>query len=550
MTARVGTTAAPARRRVGLPILLDGSHRLPLLLRLPTNDAEAPEGACNNGCVECLTQPLSGAGARFTAEVRGLHVVIRHREPTLRRDLGRRIAELNARGAASITLLTNGRLLSYRSLSQSLIRAGTRRFVVKLFALEAASHDAHARADGAFAQALEGIRTLRELGAEVLVTFPLEIAADADRERMREARVALARALTGADPVEMPEPEVESHPNEYRYDVVVLRPGVRTAYWLEDNFFPMAHVNTGPFCNIRCTYCNVHGGDDQRLYARDYVERIIDDAAEQLVSKPGVPGTPTVDFIGGEPTAHPDLPQLILHARSRGFSKVYICTNGVLLLRPGYLDRLIDAGLTGARFSFHDHRPEVANRLADVTGLGARYVEVAKLLLSRRGFHTHLYRIVLAPTLDALPEYLQFLHDHNHSGHPIDLTFGMPSMRGRLFENPDLYPPLDGLREKLARAMEIARSLGIEPAIHHAPGCLLPEQADRVACLHVDTMQFDAMSGRQEVMNFEGDARYGRACDGCAGRVGGCHGLPSAYFASDPDAAEAWLRPIRYRAVD
>src|SRR6185436_13807820 len=119
--------------------------------------------------------------------------------------------------------------------------------------------------------------------------------------------------------------------------------------------------------------------------------------------------------------------------------------------------------------------------LADVPGVGARYLEVARLLLSRRGFHTHLYRIVLASTIDALPDYLRWLSEHNATGLPLDLTFGMPSMRGRLFENRHLYPPLAGLREKLEAALALARSLGIEPAIHHAPACLLPSEPQRVA---------------------------------------------------------------------
>jgi hypothetical protein len=177
-------------------------------------------------------------------------------------------------------------------------------------------------------------------------------------------------------------------------------------------------------------------------------------------------------------------------------------------------------------------------------------VQVAKLLLSRKDVHAHIYRIILRSTIDALCDYVRFLHDHNDSGRPIDLTFGMPSMRGRLFENRDLYPELDGLREHVQAALRFARELGIEPLIHHAPACLVPEHPERPACLHVTTAQMDALSGSMSVMNFEGDARYGAACERCAAREAGCYGLPSAYFDLDPRAAEAWLRPISESALE
>jgi MoaA/NifB/PqqE/SkfB family radical SAM enzyme len=309
----------------------------------------------------------------------------------------------------------------------------------------------------------------------------------------------------------------------------------------------MVHVNTGPACNIRCTYCNVRGGDDQRLFERAYVEGLIDASAAKVVGVgPGATGVPTIDFIGGEPTLHPDLPALIRHAKERGFPQITICTNGVLLLKPGYLDELVAAGLTGVRFSFHDHRPEVANSLADVAGLGERYVEVARALLARTDLRLHIYRIVLRNTLDALPAYIRWLASHNAQRRRIELVFGMPSMRGRLFDHPQLYPPLEGLRERISAAVELAEELGIEALVHHSPGCLLPGAPERVACLHIETMQVEALTGVERTTSFEGDARYGQACERCRAKREGCHGLPSAYFDASPAAAEAWLRPIAY----
>lgn len=512
-------------------MLSDGTRARPHLVSLG-RDAR---GACNNGCDPCLSEPVIREGAEAIA---GAHVVIRDREPTLDRSLPARIRELAAERPSSISLLTNGRMLGLGPVVPTLARAGVTRFVVKLFGLDAASHDAHTRSPGSYEQALAGIARARALEAHVLVTFPLAAG------HARPEHHALARALTGKDAIEHPEPEVETHANEFRYDVVFLREAITDPRWAKGNFFPMAHVHTGPFCNIRCTYCNVHGGDDPRLYDASYVESILDAAAAQVLATNDGRGTPTIDFIGGEPTAHPDLPRFIRHARKLGFEKIYICTNGTLLLRPGYLDGLVDAGLTGVRFSLHDHRADVARSLADVEGLGERYVEVATMLLARKDLHLHLYRILLAETMDALPDYLRWIAANDRTGRPLDLTFGMPSMRGRLFENRHLYPSLEGLRERVNEAIAIAKSLGAEPLVHHAPACLVHDEPFRAACLHVVTTQVEAASGAREVQSFEGDARFGRACDRCAAKDAGCHGLPAAYWEADAEAAERWLTPL------
>ncbi len=534
MARREVSATAPARGRVGLPVIADGSRRHPLLLRLSGEPDE--DGACNNGCQPCVTRPLPPDAT----DVRGRHVVVRHREAMLRADLAAQIRALKDRGAASVALVTNGRLLVYPPRVRALVRAGLDRVIVKLFGEDAARHDAHTRADASFAQAVDGIAVARAAGGlEIVVAFATAVP--------RTARIALAQRLTDRDPVELPEPEVEAHANEFRYDVVVLRDGVHFAhpYW-NTRCFPMVHLNTGPLCNVRCVYCNVHGGTDQRLFDVAYVERLLDDAVARILHGPDQRGAPTIDLIGGEPTMHPELPRLIRAARERGFARVFICTNGVRLARPGYLDTLIAAGLTGVRLSFHDHRADRANQLADVPGLDTTYPDVAAMLLARPDVETHVFRIILADTIAALPDYLRWLAAHNHTGRSIDLTLGMPSMRGRLFENQHLYPRLGDLRGAVADAMRLASSLGFEPTLHHAPACLYPDDTTRAACTHVVTKQIDAIRGTETITNFEGDARHGRACAACPARAEGCTGLPRAYFDADPEAAEAWLQPIAF----
>jgi hypothetical protein len=53
MARREAPVTAPARARVGLPVVADGSRRHPLLVGV-----DGSPGACNNGCQPCVTRPI------------------------------------------------------------------------------------------------------------------------------------------------------------------------------------------------------------------------------------------------------------------------------------------------------------------------------------------------------------------------------------------------------------------------------------------------------------------------------------------------------------
>lgn len=60
-----------------------------------------------------------------------------------------------------------------------------------------------------------------------------------------------------------------------------------------------------------------------------------------------------VQLTGGEPTCRKDLPEIIRMGRERGFWGIEVNTNGLVIAsRPGYLETLVEAGLTGVYLSF------------------------------------------------------------------------------------------------------------------------------------------------------------------------------------------------------
>jgi MoaA/NifB/PqqE/SkfB family radical SAM enzyme/SAM-dependent methyltransferase len=331
-----------------------------------------------------------------------------------------------------------------------------------------------------------------------------------------------------------------------RYELARARGRLAHPLWSgRRGYFPVASVHTGSACNVRCVYCNVRGGEEQRLASRAELERTIDVAAEHLLRDPREPGHPTLELIGGEPTVHPDLAALIARGRAAGFPAVTIVTNGTLLARPGYLDSLVAAGLTGVRLSLHHERAEVAGALAGAPAMGERYPMVARALLARADLDVQFFRIALASTIATLTDTVRFLADGNRTGRAVELVIALPAMRGRALDDPALHPPLEALRSRIGEAVALGRQLGLDVLVHHAPGCLEPEAPERNLCWHVQVSEVDELGVRASPPGAE--TAWARACEGCSGREGGCAGIPRVYWARDAAAVEAWVTPLSYR---
>ncbi len=96
-------------------------------------------------------------------------------------------------------------------------------------------------------------------------------------------------------------------------------------------------------CNNRCRFCSQAGlppGDTPP------------DIAARL-ERGYASGARSVDFVGGEPTLHDELPEWIAAARRAGFDRVGLQTNGRRLAYRAFASALAAAGLTHVDVSLH-----------------------------------------------------------------------------------------------------------------------------------------------------------------------------------------------------
>ena len=79
-------------------------------------------------------------------------------------------------------------------------------------------------------------------------------------------------------------------------------------------------------CNLQCIHCYANSGPELPMtlgMTRDKWRKVLRDASNL--------GCQRVQFIGGEPTIHPDLLELIAEANGLGYQVIEVYTNGTIM---------------------------------------------------------------------------------------------------------------------------------------------------------------------------------------------------------------------------
>ncbi len=130
-------------------------------------------------------------------------------------------------------------------------------------------------------------------------------------------------------------------------------------------------------CNLACTHCYVGSGPhlpvQEQMEFTDWMRTLSE--ARQL-------GCRRVQFIGGEPTLHPDLIDLIEYAKSLGIRRLEMFTNAMDL--SSELIRCLERNRVTVAFSFYTTDPSTHDRITGVPGSFEECVAgVTKLSRSR-----------------------------------------------------------------------------------------------------------------------------------------------------------------------
>jgi hypothetical protein len=141
-------------------------------------------------------------------------------------------------------------------------------------------------------------------------------------------------------------------------------------------------------CNLDCPICyTVNKNDGAHVLSKADFARILGHLREQHDE------IDIINFTGGEPTLHPELPELLEMSRAAGIERLTVSTNGIKLLDETYVKRLAEVDATIV-LSLDTFRREVDEAL-----LGANTVKTKLRVLDL--LERHDVRTTILPAIAA-----------------------------------------------------------------------------------------------------------------------------------------------------
>ena len=154
-------------------------------------------------------------------------------------------------------------------------------------------------------------------------------------------------------------------------------------------------------CNLACTHCYAESGPHPAradvLTTADF-RRLLDEGAEI--------GCRAVQFIGGEPTLHRGLPELIAHARAGGYEHVEVYTNGTHL-PPALLDCFVRHSVSVA-VSVYGDDPDTHDRVTTRRGSHRRTIANLRKLVDA-GLEVRAGVIAMETNRDRIDDTMAFV---------------------------------------------------------------------------------------------------------------------------------------------
>ncbi len=139
------------------------------------------------------------------------------------------------------------------------------------------------------------------------------------------------------------------------------------------------------------------------------IKELSTDEWRQALDRLWSAGIPHIVFTGGEPTLRPDLPELVAHAERLGQISG-LNTNGRRLSEPGYIEKLVAAGLDHVQITVETHDASLHDTLVGAAGAwqqtiaGLRQALAAKLFVMTNTTLLHPNSAELGATLDFLAD--------------------------------------------------------------------------------------------------------------------------------------------------
>jgi organic radical activating enzyme len=207
-------------------------------------------------------------------------------------------------------------------------------------------------------------------------------------------------------------------------------------------------------CNQNCSFCfqGRHWPDPPRALVFRWVDEL---AAANI---------PVLTVTGGEPTTYSWLPELVAHGARKHGMRVSLQTNAMLFSRPGYVQRLVDAGLAGALVALHSADAAISDSMTRAPGSHQRTVDGIRNALDA-GLWIFLNCCVEEANVEGLAEHARFVVEQLVEPYPHNPVARVEySQPGKHFDREQprrSVAPFDRVGPNLIAAARLLRDAGV-----------------------------------------------------------------------------------------
>jgi MoaA/NifB/PqqE/SkfB family radical SAM enzyme len=273
-------------------------------------------------------------------------------------------------------------------------------------------------------------------------------------------------------------------------------------------------------CNSRCLGCYSVQDTGPSMTPREVLHAL--DRARR-------DGVHSLWIGGGEPTMRRDLFAIVKAARERGYERVKLQTNGMMLAYADFARRCAEAGVTEASFALkgataasHDEKSRTPGSF-DLLVKGMAEARAVGIALEAD-------LLVYASTVGEVPDAVRMLAGHGVVRVRLWVLSAAESSDERV--RRDVPRLMDVARAAMAARAGVAREKVVIESLH-TPPCVFPEGerdlAYDVADLGLTVVNPGGHSFALEDSPIEGGV-YVAVCEGCSAR-GRCRGLRADYVA-------------------
>ena len=217
-------------------------------------------------------------------------------------------------------------------------------------------------------------------------------------------------------------------------------------------------------CNLRCTHCMIEG-------TMDRLEPTSDEEFEKILQTQEATGQwEGIVLTGSEITLRSDLVELAKRARSAGFPNIRIQTHGMHLSRPGYVDRLLAAGVNEFFISVAGNNAALHDKITKVNGSFDKMIAGIELIDNARDEARIITNTVITnESYQALTGIVSLLSNFKTVvRHEFWNFFPMDEL-----DHKYLIVPLETLIPHVLAAIQAATSAGKKCEVKNIPECLL-----------------------------------------------------------------------------